>query len=195
MSESGDAGGALQRALRAFRSEIAGFHPRLFFFDLAGAVLPRAGASEVRALLLDWVGFQIGPRTRVGVAPRITGRAGLFERLTIGADANIDADCVFDLEDRIRIGDRVTISPGVMILTSTHELASAQHRAGPVTIAPVTIEDGAWLRARSIILPGVTVGAGAIVEVGAVVNKDVPPNTRVGGVPAVALETLEKERE
>jgi maltose O-acetyltransferase len=59
---------------------------------------------------------------------------------------------------------------------------------------PVVIQEGAWLRARCIILPGVTIGAGAVVEAGAVVNKDVPANTRVGGVPAVKLQTLEVER-
>jgi acetyltransferase-like isoleucine patch superfamily enzyme len=54
----------------------------------------------------------------------------------------------------------------------------------------VVVRRGAWLRARSIVLPGVTVGEGAIVEAGAVVNKDVAPHTRVGGIPAVQLEVL-----
>jgi len=77
-----------------------------------------------------------------------------------------------------------------MILTSTHDLGPSQHRAGPVTRAPVTIKAGAWLGPRSIVLPGVTVGEGAIVMPGALVNKDVPPNTRVAGTPARAVETL-----
>jgi acetyltransferase-like isoleucine patch superfamily enzyme len=77
-----------------------------------------------------------------------------------------------------------------MILTSTHELDIREHRAGPVQLSPVSIGDGAWLGPRCVILPGVTLGAGAIVNPGAVVNKDVAPHTRVGGIPATQLDVL-----
>jgi len=77
-----------------------------------------------------------------------------------------------------------------MVLTSTHELDLPEHRAGKIVTTPVSIGEGAWLRARSVILPGVKVGAGAVVEAGAVVNKDVEPNSRVSGIPAAKLETL-----
>jgi maltose O-acetyltransferase len=77
-----------------------------------------------------------------------------------------------------------------MILTSTHELDIREHRAGAVQRSPVVIGDGAWLGARCVILPGVTVGAGSIVNPGAVVNKDVAAHTRVGGMPAMQLEVL-----
>ena len=63
-------------------------------------------------------------------------------------------------------------------------MGSAQRRAGELTTLPVTIDDGAWIGARSTILPGITIGAGAIISAGAVVNKDVPPNTVVAGSPA-----------
>ena len=59
-----------------------------------------------------------------------------------------------------------------------------------MTLAPVTIKAGAWLGPRSIVLPGVTVGEGAIVMPGSLVNKDVAPNTRVAGTPARLIETL-----
>jgi maltose O-acetyltransferase len=135
-------------------------------------------------------GFRVGLGCRIEGMPKITGSAGLFERLSIGKNCAMDPDCILDLEERITIEDDVTLGPGVMILTSTHELASAAHRAGPVTKAPVVVGKGSWLRARAIVLPGVTIGAGAIVEAGAVVNKDVAPHTRVGGLPAVQLEVL-----
>jgi acetyltransferase-like isoleucine patch superfamily enzyme len=77
-----------------------------------------------------------------------------------------------------------------MLLTSTHEMASAAHRAGPITRAPLHVGDGAWLGARCILLPGVTIGAGAIVDVGSVVTRDVAPNTRVAGTPAIVVEDL-----
>jgi maltose O-acetyltransferase len=179
-----------KRIAEAVKTEVWGLHPRLHAFSIAANALPRRVGHGARARLLNLVGFSVGEGTRLAGAPKITGGKGLFERLQIGRDCSIDQDCVFDLEEKITLGDRVTIGPGVMILTSTHELASALHRAGTVTRAPVVVGEGAWLRARSIILPGVTIGAGAIVDAGAVVNKDVAPNTRVGGVPAAQLEEL-----
>jgi len=62
-----------------------------------------------------------------------------------------------------------------------------------VSIAPVTIENKAWIGARAIILKGVTVSEGAVVAAGSVVTKDVPPWTIVGGNPATILRPLTEE--
>jgi len=126
---------------------------------------------------------------------KVTGPGRLQDRLHIGSGSSIGSECVLDLSEQLHIGERVTIEPGVMILTSTHELDFAQHRAGKVVTSPVTIGDGVWLRARSIILPGVKIGNGVVVEAGAVVNKDVEADLRVGGIPAVKLEQLRKPDE
>ena len=190
MSDAPSKSSTWKRAFEVLRSEVGAIHPRLHALNMGVKLLPRRSSGGVRARLMALAGFQMGQGTTVEGTPKISGGAGLFERLCVGANCSIDVDCVLDLDEKITIGDGVTVGPGVMILTSTHELASAQHRAGPVTRAPVNIGDGAWLRARSIILPGVTIGAGAIVEAGAVVNKDVAPHTRVGGIPAVQLEAL-----
>lgn len=179
-----------RRFLEAVRFETLGIHPRLLAVRAVSALLPRRGAGEERATLLRNFGFRIGARTLVHGMPRLNGPGKLEERLIIGDDCIVDADVVLDLEERITLGACVTLSPGVMILTSTHELASREHRAGPVTRSPVKIGDGVWVGPRAIVLPGVTVGAGAVVGAGSVVNKDVPPHTRVGGSPAVVLETL-----
>lgn len=181
---------AWQRALVALRNEFVGIHPRLHVYNLtSGLLLPRA-SGEFRAQLMRLCGFKLGAGTRVSGPLKISGPRGLLGRLKIGADCEIGADCVLELSDQLTIGDNVSLEPGVMILTSTHELDFPAHRAGKLLLDPVTIGDGAWLRARCIILPGVTIGAGAVVEAGAVVNKSVEPNTRVGGIPAVKLEVL-----
>ena len=171
--------------------ETLGIHPRLMALNTIVSVLPRHQASLTRARLFSLAGFRIGQGTRFAAAPKINGGVSLFSNLSVGRDCSIEVDCVFDLEERITIGDRVTLSPGVMILTSTHELDIREHRAGQIQLAPVTIEDGAWLGVRSVILPGVTVGAGAVVNAGSVVNKNVVPHTRVGGTPAMQLEVLQ----
>jgi maltose O-acetyltransferase len=179
-----------QKLVTLLREETTGFHPRLIALTLTAGMLPDHYAQRTRARLLAAAGFRIGEGTRVEAMPKINGERNLFSNLSIGRECSIDAECVLDLGERITIGDRVTLSPGVMILTSTHELDIREHRAGPVQLSPVTIGDGAWLGARCIILPGVNVGAGAIVNPGAVVNKHVLPHTRVGGTPAVQLEIL-----
>ncbi len=186
---------AWRRWLLALDTEFVGIHPRLHAFNVAAGLLPRSGSGELRARLFRLAGFHVGQRTRIEGAPKISGPRGLGSRLVIGADCAIAPNCLFELSELLTIGDRVTLEPGVMILTSTHELDHAAHRAGPLIATPVTVGNGVWLRARSIILPGVKIGDGAVVEAGAVVNKDVAPNARVGGVPATALEQLKSNDE
>lgn len=190
MSRSAPKPTGFRKFLTLVREETSGIHPQLMALQLALSVLPKYQAQSTRAELFRLAGFRVGPGTRIASSPKINGRRTLFQNLIIGSDCVIEADCVLDLEERITIGDRVTLSPGVMILTSTHELDIREHRAGPVVLAPVTVGEGAWLGPRCIILSGVTIGAGAIVAAGAVVNKDVAPQTRVGGVPAVLIEQL-----
>jgi maltose O-acetyltransferase len=110
--------------------------------------------------------------------------------MTIGKNCVIDIGCSFELGEAIAIGDNVTLGNNVMVITTTHELGPREHRAGAVVSNPVQIETGAWIGPRSVILPGVTIGAGAIVDAGSVVNKTVAPNTRVRGTPAKVVEEL-----
>jgi maltose O-acetyltransferase len=185
---------------RLVREETSGLHPRLLFLQLFNALQPKRHAERRRASLLRLAGFAVGEGTDVFGLPYMNGsrpnahgdgNGGLYANLAIGAHVTIARGAVFDLEHRISIGDHVMIEPQVMILTSTHDLGPRERRAGPVTRAPVTIGNGAWIGARAVILPGVTIGDGAIVAPGAVVNKDVAENTRVAGVPAKKVETLE----
>jgi acetyltransferase-like isoleucine patch superfamily enzyme len=179
-----------QRLRAAFDAEVVGIHPRLHAYNLVSKLLPLRAHGEFRADLLRRFGFQVGARTQVLGPIKISGPRSLLARLSIGADCSIDIDCVFDASDQLTIGDRVTLEPGVMILTSTHELDFPKHRAGKLILNPVVVGDGVWLRSRCVLLPGVRIGAGAVVDVGAVVNKDVEPNTRVSGIPAAKVETF-----
>ena len=170
--------------------ETRNIHPRLRWMYLRDAMLRRRTAPARRAELMRSSGFSIGAGTLVHGMPRINGPKALFTHLQVGRDCVIDIGVVMDLEERITIGDNVLVGPQAMILTSSHELGPREHRAGPLIRNPVIIDDGAWIGARCVILPGVTIGAGAVVEAGSVVNKDVPPNMRFGGIPAKKLDVF-----
>jgi maltose O-acetyltransferase len=87
------------------------------------------------------------------------------------------------------IGDNVIMAPEVAILTLGHYHSDPNmliNRQGDYT-SKIIIEDNVWIGIRSIILPGVRIGEGAIIGAGAVVTKDVPPYSIVGGVPAKVI--------
>lgn len=101
--------------------------------------------------------------------------------IRIGEDTIIGEGAVLDGRDTLQIGNHVDLASEVMIYNAYHDLQDPYF--APV-LKPVVIEDYVFIGPRAIILPGVTIGKGAAVAAGAVVSKDVSPNTIVGGVPA-----------
>lgn len=84
----------------------------------------------------------------------------------------------------VTFGDHVLLGPGVLISTATHPLDPEQRKRGIETAAPISIGNNVWVGMGAKILPGVTIGDNAIVAAGAVVNRDVPNDVTVAGVPA-----------
>ncbi len=112
--------------------------------------------------------------------PREIRRIGV----RIGRNSRINRDCTLDARSPLTIGENVSLSPEVMILAGTHDVNDPAFPPSPVGPYAVAIEDHVWVGTRAMILPGVTVGRGAVVAAGAVVTKDVAPLTIVAGVPA-----------
>lgn len=110
-------------------------------------------------------------------------------KLSVGRNSIIGNDAMLDAREGIHIGDNVSLSMGVWIWTMEHDPQDPYYRGKG---GPVTIEDYVWISCRVVILPGVTIGKGAVVAAGAVVTKDVPPYTIVGGVPAKEIGTRTK---
>lgn len=183
--------GMLGRALRYLKSEREVFHFRLWMAQLMTAPLPVHVGSRLRAKALAMAGFKIGSRTVFWGMPRIVGHKNLYQNLEIGQDCWLQIGCYLDLGGRITIDDRAGIGYEVMLMTTTHKIGSPERRVGAVQTAAVHIGKGVWIGARAIIMPGVTIHDGSVVGAGALVTKDVPPNTIVGGVPAKILRTIE----
>lgn len=101
--------------------------------------------------------------------------------IRVGPDSLINRNCVLDARGPLEIGAHVSISQQVAILTTQHQ---AGHPQFPTETRPVRIGDYVWIGMRAMIMPGVTIGEGAVVAAGAVVTADVPPYTVVAGVPA-----------
>jgi len=109
--------------------------------------------------------------------------------LRIGDQTWIGQQCFLHAGGGLTLGARVGVGPGVRIITSAHQEAGRELPVlfSPVDFAPVVIEDDADLGVASVILPGVTVGKGAVIGAGAVVTADVPPYAVAAGVPARVL--------
>lgn len=108
--------------------------------------------------------------------------------LSMGKNVFINFDCTFLALGGITIEDDVLIGPKVSLITESHPL-NPQERKGLIGKS-IRIKRNAWIGANATILPGVTIGENAIVAAGAVVSKDVPDNTIVGGVPAKFIKTI-----
>ena len=97
--------------------------------------------------------------------------------------------CIIDRAP-IVIGDTAMLAPNVVITTVNHPMDAEGRRKHLGIAKPVTIGNDVWIGANAVILPGVTIGNNVVVAAGAVVNKDVPDNTLVAGVPARRIRSL-----
>ena len=119
---------------------------------------------------------QIGVDSSIAMGCFVTGY-----HIAIGSNTVINRYTYLDGRVPLKIGNNVNISHYTLIQTLTHD---PQNPDFVCLCEPVEIGDHAWIGARAIICPGVTVGEGAVVGAGSVVTRDVAPYTIVGGNPA-----------
>lgn len=151
--------------------------------DLEMTSLHAAGKLPIHALriaaLRRW-GAAVGPGAIFYHGFEVRNAKGL----KVGARASIGNDAILDARGGITIGSDVNLSTGVSLWTGQHDWQSPSFAYEK---APIVIGNNAWLSTRVIVLPGVTIGEGAVVAAGAVVTRDVEPYALVGGVPAKKL--------
>jgi len=108
----------------------------------------------------------------------------------VGDNVNIQMGCFLDGRGGLSIGNNVDVTPGVRILTEQHDIDSPDYAT---VKKPVAIHDNVVIGSWALILPGVTVGEGAVIAAGAVVAKSVEPYTLVAGNPAVKKRDRARE--
>ena len=185
----------MQKVRRILREETSGLHFRLILARLILAPLPSFVGSRFRAWILRLAGFRIGPGTQLFNVPFFAGSGNIYQRLIIGENCLVSVGCYFDLAEKITIGDRVGISPRCMLMTAKHDFHNPDNRVGNLLGGKIHVGNGAWLGTACIILPGITIGEGAVIGAGAVVTKDVPANTVVAGVPAKVIQIMQSLEE
>ena len=140
--------------------------------------------DEVRALLSELFGYEV-PRSLRVFPPFYTDYG---KNIAVGEGVFINACCHFQDHGGVTIGDGCQIGHNVVFATLNHGLAPADRKH--TYPAPITLGRNVWVGSNSTILQGVTVGDNAVIAAGAVVTKDVPAGTVVGGVPAKFIKKI-----
>lgn len=110
------------------------------------------------------------------------------KNIHVGKNVFFNSGCKFQDQGGIYIGDGALIGHNVVLATLNHSYNPSE-RANLLP-APIHIGKNVWIGSNAIVLPGVTIGDGAVVAAGAVVTKDVPANMIVGGVPAKIIKPV-----
>ncbi|MBP9926416.1 MAG: sugar O-acetyltransferase [Cyclobacteriaceae bacterium] len=141
--------------------------------------------DEMRDRLSEIIGSEIDKSTNVFVP----FHTNFGKHIKLGKNVFINHACSFLDLGGITIEDDVLIGPRVNLTTENHPVDPAKRKF--LNLKSILIKRNAWIGAGATILPGVTIGENSIVAAGAVVTKDVPANTIVGGVPAKMIRQLD----
>lgn len=155
---------------------------RRITFELNGAYHT---PDEVRELMSRLFGKPVDPTFRV-FPPFYTD---FGKNITVGKNVFINACCHFQDQGGVTLGDDCLIGHNVVFATLNHGIAPEKRAS--MNHAPIVLGKNVWVGSNSTILQGVTVGDNAIIAAGSVVNRDVPANTIVGGVPAKHIRHIE----
>ncbi len=148
-------------------------------------------SDKLRAKLLAKAGVKVKDDALIR-NPIEIGSLKNISNIEIGKHSFINSGVRFSpaFNVKITIGDNVLIGPECQFETMNHSVTINKNKKRDDYPESIVIEDQVWLAARVIVLPGVRIGKGSVVAAGAVVTKDVPPYSLVGGVPARIIKKL-----
>lgn len=153
---------------------------------IGNIIINKIPSRSIRRLYYKIMGMKIGKNTI------IFRRADILapDKIVIGENTSIGWFTHLDGRGGLFVGDNTNISSYTKFITGTHDIDDKDYVTAQFN--PIKIGSRVWICTGAIILPGVTIGDGAVVAAGAVVTKDVAPYTVVGGVPA---KMIRKRRE
>ena len=151
----------------------------LFFRPFAGPLF-----RYYRSAVLRLWGAKVGKRCAVASSVRIWApwNLTLGDYVAIGPRAEL-----YDVAP-ITLGSNITVSQDAYICTASHDIAYLKK---PLVFKPITLGDSTWVAAKATVLPGVSIGEGAIIAATSTVTHDVAPWTVVGGNPAKFIKKRE----
>lgn len=164
-------GEVIRKVLNRFYNYYVDF--KIYILELVGWI----PSHIIRNNIFRLAGVKIGGGSTIHAGCRFYQPAGV----KIGKDSSVGDRCFLDGRAALIIGSHTSIASQVLIYNSEHDINDEWFSPRE---EPVRIGDYVFIGPRAIILSGVTIGNGAVVAAGAVVVKDVPPRTIVGGVPA-----------
>jgi len=165
----------------AFKMREASFTTKKLLVQMNNSSDP----AEIRDLLSQITGSKIDESVAVFTPLYIN----YGKHTKIGKNVFINFDCVFLDLGGITIEDNVLIAPKVSLLSEGHPISPGNRQS--LVPGHIRIKKNAWIGAGATVLPGVTIGENAVVAAGAIVSKDVPANTIVGGVPAKIIKSID----
>ncbi|QHT72144.1 acyltransferase [Rhodocytophaga rosea] len=162
----------------------------MVFFSCAkvGKMVTMRGFARVEGGGSIIIGDYVKIWSHIGKTQLSVGKGAL---LSIGDHTFINTGVIISVRSKVSIGKYCQIANQVIIMDN--DFHGVENRDTPEIPQPIIIEDNVWLATRCMILKGVTIGKGAVVAAGAVVTKDVPPYTLVGGVPAKIIRTIQPD--
>jgi acetyltransferase-like isoleucine patch superfamily enzyme len=173
------------RALRRERAAALARRPLAEVAASAG-IHERVYIHRAIALTLS-DGAELRDRVRLGIDQERPGPETLHASVfALGAGSVVLSDTHIDCSAPVRIGRRSHVGRRNQLFTHTHDVSRRDVAVldAPIVTRPVTIGDGVMLFNDVVVLPGVTIGDGAVVAIRSVVTRDVPPYAIVAGVPA-----------
>lgn len=159
---------------------------QFFTVYIVNDILPNIPSWHIRHFILRKLHLKIGDSSFIMKNNYFMSPG----RIVLGKNSHINRGCILDARGGITIGNNVSISHKVNIMTGSHDHQSKRFKE---IYLPITICDYAWIGVGATILQNITIGEGAVVCAGAVVTKDVAPYTIVGGIPAHKIGDRTKE--
>jgi len=171
---------------------------KIIFYYLFLSKLPSARFTPIFSNWRVWYFQHVLKIMAKGGNPAMIGDSVYIakgQKITMGSGCRINENVYLE---KVTLGNDVLIAPNVSLLSRMHEFERTDipmSLQGYREEKAVVIEDDVWLGRNVVVLPGITVGKGAIVAAGAIVTKDVEAYTIVAGVPAVKISTRKREKE